>query len=117
MIAFVPPSGKALTTENTLQRRAPIRWLNRDEPVNDTDNGWRVFSAIDTGEYLKDGSNWKIVDFNELCMIEPALIGVWDFPVGSRLEFVDDHTKYFIDSLTDQEIPRSRLYIPAQHRK
>ena len=30
------------------------------------------------------------MDFNDLCAIEPALIGIWDMPVGSDLQIVRD---------------------------
>ena len=43
----------------------------------------RIMSHIDTSEYLNGADSWRITDFNEACAIEPALIGIYDFPVGS----------------------------------
>lgn len=57
------------------------------------------------------------MDFNELCAIEPALIGIYDFPVGSDLQIVDEGEgiKVF-DTASGQEVPRSAFYVPEGHR-
>lgn len=52
------------------------------------DNGWRIMSEIDASEYLNARTNWQIVDYNDVCYIEPVLVGIWDFGVGPDLEIV-----------------------------
>ncbi|MCT2043335.1 DUF2185 domain-containing protein [Pseudoclavibacter alba] len=90
-----------------------IRWMVRDNSRAPADNGWQILSDIDTSSYLNHPANWQIVDFNEVCMIEPALIGIWNLPVGSDLELRrDDAGIHIIDSKTGHEIPRDKLYIP-----
>ena len=84
-IEFIPKAGLCLTTKNVMQRRGQVRWMTRDPSSRPADNGWRIFSDIDTTEYLKDTTNWQIEDFNNVCYVEPALIGIYDFPVGSGL--------------------------------
>lgn len=81
------------------------------------DNGWQIMSHIDTTEYLNDLSNWQIVDFNDLCAIEPALIGIWDMPVGSDLQIVrDERGIRIVDTPTGREIPVENLYVPPSQR-
>jgi hypothetical protein len=90
-IEFIPKAGACLATTNV--------------------------SHIDTSEYLNDGSNWKIVDFNELCAIEPALIGIWDLLVGSDLQLVDDERGIrIVDTAAGREVPRERRSAPASTR-
>ena len=74
-------------------------------------------SHLDTTEYLNDPANWRIVDFNDLCAIEPALIGIWDMPVGSDLQIVRDDRIRIFDTPTGREIPVEEMYVPAIHRR
>ncbi|EQI30809.1 hypothetical protein QOO_0393 [Clostridioides difficile Y165] len=46
-----------------------------------------------------------VVDFNTLANIEPAVLSVYDMPVGTDLEFCfDDTGRYFIDTNTGNRI-------------
>jgi hypothetical protein len=46
-------------------------------------------------------------------MFEPALIGIWDFPVGSDLQIVkDDNGVHIVDTPTGRVIPREEFYVP-----
>ncbi|MFT4263113.1 MAG: DUF2185 domain-containing protein [Nocardioides sp.] len=112
-IEFIPAAGASLTTTNVLTGAGRVKWLVREESQVPADNGWRIFSDIDTEEYLADSSNMKIVDFNALCEIEPALIGIWDLPVGSDLQIVDDGAGIqIVDTATGQPLPPEALYSP-----
>lgn len=111
---FIPGAGTSLTTYNVLERRGRIRWMVRAKPRNEADNGWRVFSHIDTSEYLADQANWAVVDFNTLCALEPALIGIWNLPVGSDLQIVDDGQRIrVVDTPTGREIPLEEQFDPT----
>ena len=59
----------------------------------------------DTQEYIDNPENSMIVDFNTLANIEPAVLLVYDMPVGTDLEFFfDDTGRYFIDTNTGKRI-------------
>ena len=59
----------------------------------------------DTQEYLDNPENSIVVDFNTLANIEPAVLAVYDMPVGTDLEFCLDNTgRYFIDTNTGKRI-------------
>mgnify|MGYP001060824757 FL=1 len=46
-----------------------------------------------------------IVDFNTLANIEPAVLSIYNMPVGTDLEFFYDNTgRYFIDTKTGKRI-------------
>lgn len=116
-IEFIPNSGVCLATENVMDRRGVVRWMWRRESQRPADNGWRIMSNLDTTEYLDDPNNWRIVAFNDVCNIEPALIGIYDFAVGSDLQIVRDERGISIyDTPTGRQIPVEEFYIPPQFR-
>lgn len=80
-------------------------------------NGWQIMSSIDTSEYLQDKNNWQIVAFNDVCNIESALIGIYDFPVGSDLQTVRDERGISIyDTPTGSMVPVEQFCVPPQFR-
>jgi hypothetical protein len=114
---FIPGAGACLATRNVIEKKGLVRWMVRGESKAPADNGWQIMSHIDTSEYLNDTSNWQIVDFNDLCTIEPALIGIWDLPVGSDLQIVCDELGIrIVDTPTGREIPVENLYVPPSQR-
>ena len=114
---FIPNAGACLATLNVINRTGVVRWMVRLPSQMPADNGWQIMSHLDTTEYLSDPANWRIVDFNDLCAIEPALIGIWDMPVGSDLQIVRDELSIRIfDTPTGREIPVEAWYVPPDKR-
>lgn len=114
---FIPNAGACVTTKNVLSRAGRVKWMVREESRARADNGWRIFSRIDTEEYLADASNMQVVDYNTVCEIEPALIGIWDFPVGSDLQLVDDGARLtVVETASGREIPPENFYVPPAGR-
>lgn len=114
---FIPAAGACLASKNVLSQAGRVRWMVREESKAAADNGWRIFSHIDTSEYLHDADNLQIIDYNQLCAIEPALIGIWDFPVGSDLQLVDDGTSIeIVDTASGRVIPHENFYVPPAGR-
>lgn len=114
---LIPNAGACLTTENVLSGAGRVKWMVRKESRAAADNGWRIFSNIDTSEYLADSANMRIADYNRLCEIEPALIGIYDFPVGSDLQIVDDEAGIrIVDTATGDAISPRQFYVPPQYR-
>ncbi|OHU26722.1 hypothetical protein BKG77_22440 [Mycobacteroides chelonae] len=116
-IEFIPKAGACLATTNVMERRGKVRWMVRAPSTGGADNGWQIMSDIDTSDYLNTVSNWQIVDYNGVCYIEPALVGIWDFEVGSDLQIVRDERGITIyDSPTGLRIPDENFYVPPQFR-
>jgi len=115
---LIPKAGACLTSENVLSGAGRMRWMVREESRAAADNGWRIFSHVDTSDYLADKANLRIADYNRLCEIEPALIGIYDLPVGSDLQLVDDEDGIrVVDTATGDTIPVRRFYLPPQYRE
>lgn len=114
---LIPAAGLCLASKNVLSGAGWIRWLVREQSKAPQDNGWRVFSHIDTTAYLHDASNLEIVDYNRMCELEPALIGVWDFPVGSDLQIVvEEAGTRVVETATGRVIPPEEFFLPPQFR-
>lgn len=112
-IEFIPNAGACLASMNVLSGAGRIKWMVREESQAPADNGWRIFSAIDSSEYLSDAKNLGITDFNTICELEPALIGIWNLPVGSDLQIVDEGDGIeIVDTATGRPVPVDQLYVP-----
>ena len=104
-ITFIENAGGVIITKSIYQGTSKLKWLFREESVNPSDNGWRAIGDNDTQEYLNNPENSIVVDFNTLANIEPAVLAVYDMPVGTDLEFCfDDTGRYFIDTNTGNRI-------------
>ncbi len=113
-IEFIPKAGACLVSKNVLSGAGRIKWMVRETSRATADNGWRIFSDIDTTEYLHDAANLVITDFNSVCEIEPALIGIWDLPVGSDLQIVDEGEGIeIVDTATGRPVPAEQLFVPG----
>jgi len=114
---FIPNSGACLVSKNVVSGAGRVRWMVRENSQAPADNGWRIFSHIDTSDYLADASNLQIIPFNDACAIEPALIGIYDFPVGSDLQLVDEGAGIkVVDTASGREIPPENFYVPPSMR-
>ena len=104
---YIRGAGIAVVSRRILEESATIKWMMRVVPVKIEDSGWRVFSGDDTGEYMSDPTNFFRVDFNILCNIEPACIGIYDLPIGSNIQLVvePDGRRRWFDNKTKKEIP------------
>jgi hypothetical protein len=114
---FIPKAGACLVSKNVLSGAGRVRWMVRVASQAPVDNGWRIFSHLDSSEYLADPANLKVTDFNAACAIEPALIGIYDFPIGSDLQVVDEGEGIqIVDTATGRQIPPENLYVPRPMR-
>ena len=103
---FINNAGAAIVSRKIVERTGNIKWLTREAPIAPQDSGWRVLSDRDTDEYLADPANMTVVDFNDICDIEPACIGIYDLPVGSDIQLVvePDGRRRWFDNTTQREI-------------
>lgn len=102
---FIENAGGVIITKSIYQGTSKLKWFFREESVNPSDNGWRAIGDNDTQEYLNNPENSMVVDFNTLANIEPAVLSVYDMPVGTDLKFCfDDTGRYFVDTNTGNQI-------------
>lgn len=115
-VEFIPQAGACLVTTHLRDGVGRVRFMYRQDSQVPADNGWRIFGEFDTEEYMSQGNPFVIMDFNQVCAMEPALIGIYDFPVGSDLVLEREDRIRIIDVTTGREIPEEYFYVPPQHR-
>lgn len=97
--------GACLVSKNIYTGKGKLKWCVREDSTRDVDNGWRFLSEIDTEEYLSNSSNWCILAYESVIEIEPAVLAIYDMPVGTELALAQEgKRKYFVDSKTGEEI-------------
>ena len=105
-IIFIEKAGGCICTWSVLNKTTVLKWCFREESVDPVDNGWRFLGADDTEEYINIASNNAVVDFNTVINIEPAVLAIYDMPVGTdlRLEKYADNSLHFFDNITGKEV-------------
>ena len=97
--------GGSIVSKNILENKGRIKWCFRENPVNSIDNGWRFLSEIDTDEFLQKADNMVICDWGTVFEIEPAIMQIFDMPVGTELTLVyKNPRKFFVYSDTGEKV-------------
>ena len=97
--------GASIVSNNILENKANIKWILRENSVNELDNGWRFLSEIDTEEYLSHAENMSVCDWSTILEIEPAVLSIYNMPIGTELIIIyEGEKKYFIDSSSGQKL-------------
>lgn len=81
----LPTSTFCLATRHVVEGAAPIEWMVREEPSDDSDSGWRFWSEEDVARYRDDLRHVVAVPVAEVAAIDPYVVGAWGLPVGTRL--------------------------------
>lgn len=102
---FIKNAGGCVVSNNIISKKGNLKWCIREDSVNPVDNGWRFLSDIDTDEFLNDASNMSVCDFNTIAELEPAILSIYNMPVGTDITLVEkDRKKYFIDTGTGERV-------------
>ena len=97
--------GGSVVSRNIYEKKGRLKWCVKEEGVTELDNGWRFLSEIDTEEYLSDPYNMVVCDWGTIVEIEPAIVPIFDMPVGTELTLeYDGSKKRFIDSETGDTV-------------
>lgn len=93
--------GGSVVSKNILEGKGRLKWCVKEDGITEIDNGWRFFSEIDTEEYLSDMNNMVVCDWGTVIEIEPAVIPIFDLPIGTELTLeVENSKRVFVDSKT-----------------
>ncbi|MDD2592700.1 MAG: DUF2185 domain-containing protein [Erysipelotrichaceae bacterium] len=97
--------GGCVVSRNILNGLGNVKWCIRESSCNELDNGWRFLSDIDTVEFLADSSNMAVCDWGTIVNIEPAVIEIFNMPVGTDIMLVNENNlKKFVYTETGVEI-------------
>jgi hypothetical protein len=69
--------------------RSPIRWAFRREPDGPADSGWRLYASSPDGDADIEGEDAVVrLGYEQVIVIEPAMVALWSTPVGADLQFI-----------------------------
>lgn len=89
--------GGSVVSNNILNNKGQLKWCIKEEPANNLDNGWRFLSDVDTDEFLSDTVNMSICDWQTIFEIEPAIMKIFDMPIGTDITLLSENNKrYFV---------------------
>ncbi len=80
---------KCLVSKNITHNLHAIKWMYREEPIEEFDSGWRVFCEADTEEYINQPENVIPLDFNILANLNPHVVEVYNAPIGADYEIIN----------------------------
>lgn len=105
IIEFIKNAGGCVVSNNILTKKGRVKWCIREQSVDKADNGWRFLSDIDTDEFLNNPNNMSVCDYNTIAEIEPAILAIYNMPIGTDLTLeIKDGKKCFLDSLTGEVV-------------
>lgn len=97
--------GGCVVSKNIVEGKGNLKWCIREISLNELDNGWRFLSDIDTDEFLSDAANMVVCDWGTIANIEPAIITIYNLPIGTDLTLVlEGNKKKFIYTKTGTDI-------------
>lgn len=97
--------GGCVVSNNIINKKGMLKWCVREPSLNQVDNGWRFFSDIDTEDFLNDAKNMSIWNFESIVEIEPAILGIYNMPIGTDITLMHKgKKKFFIDTETGEEV-------------
>jgi len=97
--------GGSIVSKNLLSGKGNLKRCVRHASMNDLDNGWVFLADIDTDEFLKDPQNLVVCAWDTVVEIEPAVLAIFNLPVGTDLMLVKDgNRRYFVDNKTGKEV-------------
>lgn len=93
---YIKFTGKCVVSKNIIENNGRLKWCFREYPVNEEDNGWRFLSDIDTEDFINDSKNMGIYSFNDLVEFEPAILNIFNLPIGTDLTITKQGKKTII---------------------
>jgi hypothetical protein len=89
---------RCYVTQRILREGSRVGYLYREEPDNNRDSGWRLFSGDESPKYMDDAANVAFVSLGAVLNHDDSFIVLLESPVGSA--FVRD--------------PQTNEFVPAE---
>lgn len=83
------PDG-CLATDKITVEGCKIGYMYREEPVNESDSGWRFFEGAEDDEYIDNPDNIKLYKLNTICNYDKSIIPLLNSEYNSVFYRNDD---------------------------
>jgi len=76
--------GYIIASNEVMEEGKTIGYLYREEPEDDTDSGWRVFSGEESQEYADEPTNFSMYNASTIIEREPMVVRCLDsqYPIA-----------------------------------
>jgi Uncharacterized protein conserved in bacteria len=102
---FLKSPGGCVVSNNIINKKGDLKWCVREKSLNKADNGWRFLSDIDTEEFLNSPANMSVWDFNTIAEIEPAILLIYNMPIGTDITLNREDGKiFFTETSTGKKV-------------
>ncbi|MBL9028561.1 MAG: DUF2185 domain-containing protein [Myxococcales bacterium] len=78
--------GYIIASNEVAKQRKRVGYLYREEPDNEGDSGWRVFSGEESQEYADDAANFAMYNASTIVDIDPSIASLLDEPAPAAFE-------------------------------
>jgi hypothetical protein len=87
---------KAMASELCFSEGECVRFMYREEPDNDDDSGWRLFSGKESDDYANDPKNIRLPNVGYLVDWDPTLLSPLKNGVGAVFERTEKNQKWTV---------------------
>lgn len=92
--------GACIASDKITVEGYPIRFMYRNDPVDEVDSGWSFLSGFESEEYMEDADNHGVFDVNTIANYDESIIPLLDSPAGSAFEKTPE-SEIFVDVSSD----------------
>lgn len=73
---LIPAMGGCYASDRITVDGAPVGWMYRESPDNDTDSGWRFFAGDEDDAFASDHERFGFHDVNTICNYDPEIVPI-----------------------------------------
>ena len=78
--------GYIIASREVTERGKPVGYMYREEPDDESDSGWRVFSGDETHEYADDPANFAMYNAATIVECDPSICHLLGTPAPVAFE-------------------------------
>lgn len=78
--------GYIMASKVLVSNKLKVRFMYREEPDNDNDSGWRIFSGEEDQEYVDNSNNIAIYDVETILAFDRDIEKYLPAPIGAVFE-------------------------------
>lgn len=91
----LPEYGLCLVSKHITKDNFRVGYLYREEPEDEADSGWRIFSAEESDDYLENARNFEVLDVRHVAKLDPTIVPLLDAAPGAVFDRVDGSDAFF----------------------
>ncbi len=70
--------------------------MYREQPLNETDSGWRFFTGNETQDYVDNHNNLSFYDVNTIVNYDISILPYLTSPIGTELSRLENSNTFIV---------------------